>query len=697
MGIYVNNNKSIFVLTTKKTEYTFGIDYEGLVRHLYWGEKINSYGDYEMPILNEVSTNDPVYEITKEEFPVYGGLRYKETCLKVEFQNGTRDLVYEYKGYETNNDELIIKLKDMHYELEIELHYKVIEEVDIIERFVIIKNTGEENVLLESIFSGQVHIPYENLNFKNTHGYWGAEQQLFNQQINYGKTNFENRRGISSHNHSPYFILDKDATEYNGEVYYGALKFTGNFLGIIEQTQYGGTLVQLGINPYDFELNLKTNEIFETPHMIIGFTNQGLQDMSHNMHEYANKYVMKNSDIRPVLYNSWEAMEFNVNSNEQIELAKKAKEIGSELFVVDDGWFGQRDSINDGLGDWYVNEEKFPNGLELLIKEVKKLDMKFGIWFEPEMVNPMSKLYKENPDWIYNFENRETTTSRGQYVLNMTKPEVKEFVYNMLNHYLSNYEIDYIKWDANRPISEAGAKNLGENERSLWVKHIQAVYEIVGKLKEKYPNVLFEACASGGGRIDLGILEYFDDFWTSDNTDAYDRLFIQDSYAYMYPIKAMRAWVTDCPNFLSKRSIPMKFRFHSSMMGTLGIGCNLLKLSEEELDTCKTMIQEYKRIRHIIQDGKFYRLKTNFNDNDYKCFEYARKEEGLLFIFLPQSKLGHRNANVKLKGLDKLKKYQFKYNGENVVKSGSYLLNHGIDIKLYGDYDSEIIHFKAIN
>ena len=273
--------------------------------------------------------------------------------------------------------------------------------------------------------------------------------------------------------------------------------------------------------------------------------------MTHNLHNFAKDNILRKG-LRPVLYNSWEATEFKVSCDEQIKLAEKAKEIGAELFVVDDGWFGERHGIDNGLGDWYVNKDKFPDGLDPLIKKVKEMDMMFGIWVEPEMVNPLSQLYKEHPEWIYHFETRESDTSRGQYVLNVTRKEVKEFIYNMLDNLLSTYDIDYIKWDANRPISQTAV------EKDIWYKHIEGVYDIVRELKLKHPNVLFEACASGGGRIDYGILGIFDDFWTSDNTDAYDRLFIQDTYSYIYPIKAMRAWVTDCPNFLSRRVIPMK-------------------------------------------------------------------------------------------------------------------------------------------
>lgn len=686
MAIIINKEENIFSLNTINTSYVFGIDDEGLIRSLYWGRKINHIDDFELIKLEEVSTNDPVYEITPEEYPVYGGLRYKEHCLKVNFNDGTREVKYKFVGYKVEENKLIVSLKDEYYDLEINLNYIIHEKYDLLERYVTVKNNSSEVMEIEKIYSGQFHIPYENLNFRNVHGHWGAEQQMFNQKVGYGKIYIENRRGISTHNHNPYFILDKDASETNGEVFFGALKLSGNFSGIVEQTPYGETLVQLGINPHDFILELKGGEEFKTPAIIAGYTNEGFEKMSHNLHNYGKNELMRDG-LRDILYNSWEATEFKVSCNEQIKLAKKAKELGAELFVVDDGWFGERDGIDNGLGDWYVNEKKFPNGLNQLIAAVKDMDMKFGIWFEPEMVNPKSQLYKDHPDWIYNFKTRESDTSRGQYVLNLSKDEVKEFIYNTLDQMLSTYDIDYIKWDANRPISQSDVK------KDIWFKHIENLYDIVRKLKEKHPKVYFEACASGGGRIDFGSLEVFDDYWTSDNTDAYDRLTIQDSYSYIYPIKAMRAWVTDCPNFLSKRIIPLEFRFHSAMMGTLGIGCNILKYSKEDDEIAKKLISEYKTIRHIIQEGDFYRLE-NTSSNDYYLYQYLKENESVVFVFLPQSKIGHRGTRVKLRGLESDKKYTLEYLGKTIEKTGEYLMNYGVDIRLEGDYSSCIIKLK---
>ncbi len=692
MSIVVNQKENIFLLQTKSNSYAFGIDDQGLVRHLYWGSKIYTVDDFEMPKLTEVSTNDPVYEITREEFPVYGSLRYKEHCLKATFADGTREIVYQYCGYEViesdTKETLIVTLRDSYYDFIMELHYSVYEAYDLMERTVVVKNESEQTIEIEKIHSGQFHIPCEGLNFTNVHGHWGAEQQRFVQKVNYGKIVIENRRGISTHNHNPYFILDKDATENHGDVYFGALRMSGNFSGVIEQTQYGETLAQIGLNSHDFMLELKPGEEFRAPSVICGYSSNGFAAMSHNLHHFAQDHILRKGH-RPVLYNSWEATEFKVNCREQIHLAKKAKEIGAELFVVDDGWFGERDRIDNGLGDWYVNESKFPNGLNELISEVKAMDMMFGIWVEPEMVNPKAQLYKNHPDWIYHFETRESDTSRGQYVLNMTKKEVRDFVYEMLDELLTTYDIDYIKWDANRPISQTST------EKDIWYRHIEAVYGIVTELKKKHPNVLFEACASGGGRIDYGILGIFDDFWTSDNTDAYDRLFIQDTYSYIYPIKAMRAWVTDCPNFLSGRVIPMKFRYHSAMMGTLGIGCNILKFSDEDVALSKEMIRQYKEIRPIIQEGDFYRL-SNTSSNDYFTYQYLKEDKGVIFVFLPQSKIGHRGVNIKLSGLCEDGRYTLTMDEGEITKSGSYLMKHGFDIQLKGDYASTIITLNKV-
>ena len=685
MGFLIDEKRQLFGLETNKTTYAFAVDNMGLLRHLYWGPKVNNLEDFDVPALAEMSSNDPILDLTDEEYPVFGGMRYKEHCLKVNFADGTRDIEYRYVGYTQTEETLVIHLKDAHYEFEFDLHYKVYEVQDLIERTVSVRNTGNDIIEIEKVHSGQIHLPYQDLTLTSSHGRWLAEFQEFKQPLGQGKIVLENRRGISTHHHNPFFILDHQASETNGEVYFGVLKLSGNFQTIIEPRPYGGTLVQMGISSHDCVISLQPGEEFMAPSMLVGYTNSGFEAMTHAMNDFAKQHVLRDG-VRPVLYNSWEATEFDVHCDEQIALAKKAKEMGVELFVIDDGWFGQRHSDADGLGDWYVNTDKFPEGLTPLISVVKEMGMMFGIWIEPEMVNPPTQLLKDHPDWIYHFENRMNDTSRNQMVLNVTLPEVQEFIFNMIDDLLANYEIDYIKWDANRPISQTGIS------RDMWYRHIEAVYDIARRVKEKYPNLLLEACASGGGRVDYGMLDSFDDFWTSDNTDAYDRLTIQRTYSYVYPIKAMRAWVTDANN---RSTIPLTFKFHSAMMGTLGMGCNILKFTEEEMELSRQLIEEYKEIRHIIQDGDFYRLNP-ITSNNYQVYEYANEDEAVLFVFLPQTQISRLGACIKIRGLDADARYEFNLSDDLIIKSGSYLMNHGIQVKLSGDYASTIIKFKKI-
>lgn len=687
--IQFHKEKQQFVLQTQNTTYSFCVDNEGLLRHLYWGKKIRNPQDLDCDFLSEVSTNDPVHEITPEEFPVYGGLLYKQHCLKVKFSNGDRGLFYRYHSYTLEDETLIIHLTDVYHAVSLDLIYQCFPEYDLLQRQAVVRNHGSENIVVEQLQSGQFHVFKTGLIFSNVHGHWGAEQQKFDQKVSYGKILIECRRGISTHNHNPYFILHDNATEDSGDVYFGALRMSGNFRGVVEQTPYGETLVQMGLNSHDFEAILCPGENIKSPEILVGFSSDGFTPMSHRLHHFARDTMMS-PQKKMVLYNSWEATEFHVTCEQQIKLAEKAAEIGAELFVLDDGWFGQRNGIHNGLGDWYVNHEKFPQGLDPLISAVNQLGMKFGLWFEPEMVNPLSDLYKSNPDWIYHFEQVASDTSRGQFVLNITLPEVKQYILSIFVNLLNNHSINYVKWDANRPISQSS------NSKQIWHNHILAVYDIVDILKERYPHVIFEACASGGGRIDYGALSHFDDFWTSDNTDAFDRLTIQESYSYIYPMKAMRAWVTDSPNFLSKRAIPLEFRFHCAMMGTLGVGSNILNISQEELRIYKKMIAQYKEIRHIVEDGNFYRLQP-ISSNQYHAYQYLRKntrEEGLLYVFLPQTLIGHTGARIPLKGLNPNKIYKITMQGEILKKSGDYLMHYGLKIKLIGDYASELIHFS---
>ncbi|MGV1003232.1 MAG: alpha-galactosidase [Candidatus Nanopelagicales bacterium] len=699
----------VFGLHTAATSYVFAIDPLGLLRHLHWGRPLRDIAQIPVPALAEVSTNDPVTHLTPEEHPAHGGFRYTETALAVVLPEGSRELRFEVTGWVVDGAELVITQRDEFAGVELDLGYRVLPDLDLIERWAVVRNTGVAAITVESLASGQLHIPGTGLRFTNVHGHWNAEQQLFQQEVSYGKVVVEMRRGTSTHHHNPYLILDRRADEHHGEVWFAALNYGGNFKGVVEQTQYGSTLAQLGLNDYDFAVELAPGEELVAPTMVIGHSDTGFAAMSHRLHEYGRR-LMRVPDLRPVLYNSWEAAAFAVNSADQIALARKAAEIGIELFVMDDGWFGQRSGIHDGLGDWYANPEKFPAGLGPLVDEVHGLGMKFGIWFEPESVNPPTRLYAEHPEWIYQVPGRPSELSREQYLLDLTRADVADYVFHAVDDLLSAHEIDYVKWDVNRPIAQAGT------DRSVWKGHTDALYAILARLHAAHPEVLFEGCASGGGRIDFGTLRAFDDFWTSDNTDAYERLTIQRSYSFVYPIKAMRAWVTDVPNFMSARAIPLRFRFHSAMMGTLGVGTDLGEMTAEELVECAEHVAHYKRLREVIQNGRFYRLDV-LSSNDYHAFQYTLGGRTVVFVFLPQTKIGFHGETprVRLHDLDPDATYEVRVPLEQVERSktqesmsaaadveapsedgpirhtGEYLTNHGLSIRLVGDYASTIL------
>jgi alpha-galactosidase len=681
----VGEDLPVFALHTRSGSYVFTVTDTGLVRQLHWGGRISA-ADVIVEPLWALSTNDLIEDITAQEYPAHGGFRYNEQCLMVRWPDGGRETVLRYHGYEVDDDSLTVSLRD-DKGLDVDLHYEVVAGGEVIKRWTTI--TAGCTVVLETVASAQFHIPFTDLELRNVSGHWGAEQQELVQTVS-SKTVLESRRGISNHHHNPYAVLSLDATETTGRVWAAALAFSGNTKVVVEQTQYASTLLQLGINDFDSEIVLDPGESFTTPAVVCAYTDQGFDAISQHLHAYGRSLMRPGP--RPVLYNSWEATNFEVTAAGQIELARRAARLGAELFVVDDGWFGRRNpdatgGIHDGLGDWWVDPVKFPEGLGPLIDEVQRLGMDFGIWVEPEMVNPESDLFAANPDWIYREPGRAPDEARGQYVLNLNLPDVRRFVLDSVDTLLTDNDIAYVKWDANRPMSQVGAG------RDVWHGHIRALYDIVAELRRRHPDVLFEACASGGGRIDLGALSVFDDFWTSDNTDALDRLEIQRAYSLVYPPQAMRAWVTDVPNFLSQRSIPLQFRFHSAMLGTLGIGCDLTKFGEAELEQAAGLVAQYRQLRPRMVE--FHRLE-NPSPNDYRLFQYCGPEGAVLYAFLPSSRLGHKPTTVRLRGLEPHARYRFTHDWQQREASGEYLMNRGLRLWLQGDYASSIITFDKV-
>lgn len=706
MPIIIHDDLQLFEIRTSNMSYVFGLNPRGVLQHLHWGHPIagRDIGFRLRPIQH--SSFDAEVEREHEEFSFWGGANYTEPGLKVRFADGVRDLRIRFSGYrtvkETGKDGLILTLKDDHYDLTVHLHYRVIHDLDLIERYAEVVNGGTEDVVLEQFLSAAWPVP-ACAKYRLTHvaGRWAGEYQLRETFLSEGKKVIESRRGFTGPHANPWFAVDDgSAGESSGCVWFGALGWSGNWKIVAELSSFGHARVSGGIHDFDSEWKLGAGETFATPVFVGGFSSSGFGGMSRALHRYQLDHVLPSRSLRKVLYNSWEATAFNVHAEGQIELARKAARMGVERFVVDDGWFGERNHDRAGLGDWTVNTDKFPKGLGELIAEVKRLGMDFGIWVEPESVNPDSALYRRHPDWVYHFPTRTGTLLRNQLLLNISKPEVKQYILDFMSRLLSEHDISFVKWDMNRSITEPGFSGFApDQQKEIWIRHVQSLYSIWAELRAKFPHVEFETCAGGGARIDLGILRYADQAWPSDNTDAFDRLVIQEGFSYVYSPRVMMCWVTDSPNGINGRRLPLSFRFHSAMTGSLGIGGNLKEWTDDEMEEAAKYIAIYKEIRPLVQTGKQYRL-SSFRNSPLMAVQYVNDErtESVCFAFLHSQQYGNRLPALRLLGLDGHRLYQITgISSRNLQMRGATLMNAGIPLPLRGDFDSMLVRIRAID
>jgi alpha-galactosidase len=692
----------VWVLSTARTSYVMGLNERNELQFLYWGEKLESRRDlwpaHSQP---EAASFNSSETMTNLEYPGWGGMYYNEPALKVALADGDRDLALKYVSYEIQGDTLAIRLKDIQYSLFVDLTYRVFPAEDIIRKQARIENQTPQVVTVESAQSGVWYVPPGN-GYRLTYltGRWAGEDQVIQEPINPGKKVLESRRGATSHELNPWFAVDYkgQASEERGRVWFGALGWSGNWKLVVEDTPPAHQVrVTGGYNDFDFSWPLKPGESLKTPSYYGGYTDRGFGGASRLLHRFERNEVLPDHahpHLRPVLYNSWEATEFNVSEASQEALARKAAKLGVELFVMDDGWFGERNNDHAGLGDWYPNPQKFPHGLQPLIRYVNNLGMKFGLWFEPEMVNPDSNLYRMHPDWVMNFPGRPRSEARHQLVLNMARNDVKEYIFRALDRMLSENHINYIKWDMNRNFSEPGWPEVPiAEQKEIWVKYVRNVYDIMDRLRAKHPGLEIESCSGGGGRVDLGILKRVDEVWPSDDTEAFDRLRIQEGFTYAYAPKIMSAWVTDTPN-LNGRSTPLKFRFLVAMQGALGIGANLNKWSPADFALATKMVRYYKSIRETVQEGGLYRLdlprKGNLTANEYVSPD---GKQAVLFAFLHSQQFLWPAPTIYLRGLGENVLYRIQTIDNKLIEkqrlvSGSFLMHHGLNFNLEGDYDS---------
>ena len=701
----IKHNSGLFHLETKNSSYVF---YENnWLQNLYWGSKIHGEDLTYLIKKREHSSFDPNINLEREEYCFWTGISDLESCLKINYPE-IRKLDMKYLGHEIETvnlqlERLTFRYKNSYSDLYAALVYDVYADYDIISRYARINNQGD-NVIIENLKSGTAVIPQlPDYRVKYLTGKWAGEFQVNDQYLTTGSFTMQSRCGNTGPHFNPAFALDGGtADELTGDVWFGLLGYSGNWQITIERSVFNNMRVTGGISNFDFTYTLKSGESITTPPMYFGFSGEGYGGMSRKLHLFETEQIVKKREYGRVLYNSWEATGFDVQAAGQKTLAKQAARMGIELFVIDDGWFGERHSDHAGLGDWYVNKDKFPEGLTDFIQYVKSLGMDFGIWVEPEAVNPDSALYRAHPDWIYRFKDQEPFQARNQYTLNISKPEVKEFIIEFMTSLLeSNKNITFIKWDMNKILTDVSQGNTTE-DKELWFKHIQALYEIWKLLTDKFPHVEFEACAGGGSRVDLGILEYASQCWPSDNTDAYERLFIQEGFSYFYAPAVMTCWVTDASsNNPRKYERPYSYRFHSSMSGVLGIGADISKFSEDTVMEFKEYIAAYKEIRKTVQFGTQYRL-SSVRTSSLHGVEYISKDEKevVVFIFHQGSRFGSPNQNLYLQGLKADALYRIEGTEEKIHGStkvhGSTLMKAGLETGLWGDFDSRLIRLTQI-
>lgn len=715
---------TMFQLDAKDTSYIFGVIDEGYLVHGYCGKKI--CGDdltyllrlTENPWVPKTNMRDKgtFMDATAFEYPCHGTGDYREPCLMVMDDEGmtATDLRYVshkvYKGKPAleglpatfaNEDEaetLEITCIDKHTGLEAVLVYTVFNDLDVITRSVRLKNTGGAPLNVKRVLSMCVDFDNDGYDMITLNGSWARERCIERCRLHHGKQGIDSVKGESSHQNNPFMALvSRNADEDCGEAYGFNFVYSGNFFAQAEVTQHKYTRAVMGINHFDFNWLLEPNEEFIAPEVVMVYSDEGIGKMSRTFHDLYRQHLIRGEyrdKRRPILINNWEATYFDFDTDKLIGIAKEASKLGIEMLVMDDGWFGHRDSDNSSLGDWFVYEKKLKGGLKHLVDEVNKLGMKFGIWFEPEMISPDSELYRKHPDWAIQVRGREMTMSREQYVLDYSNKEVRDCVYGMMKNILDNANIEYIKWDMNRQLTEVGSTSLPKNrQRELWHRYVLGVYDLMNRLTTDYPHILLENCSGGGARFDPGMLYYSPQIWCSDDTDAIERLKIQHGTTICYPASAMGAHVSDCPNHTVGRSTPFSTRGNVAMVGTFGYELDVTRIPQEDRDAIPAQIAEFNKYSPIIRTGDQYRIGNVFEDNMWDAWIFVAKDKSeAVFTFVQVlGRPNYRSRRIRLKGLDPKSAYKNMETGE--VLNGCALMNSGIFVSLDGDFKSKTVHF----
>ncbi|MDQ8052192.1 MAG: alpha-galactosidase [Pedobacter sp.] len=693
--VAVQNPKG-WIIKTKSSAYQLIVTPAGAVKPGYYGALAQA--DF-------LSKNAQWYEGV-DEIPVRGYFPMRTPMLEVIFKDKVRDADLQYVSGDIitidGRSTLKIVQKDRIYPLEVTSYIRVLPEFDILEKWAMLKNTGsKERIKVENMLSGSIVLPADEYTLTHLAGKQMSEFQLQETVLTPGLKTIQNK-GFKANFNPPWFMVrPKTAEKSNGPAWFGSLHYSGNWQLIFDKQFDGNVQVLGGINFWDTAWDLKAGTTFETPKLTVGYTDRGEEGAAQSLAAYVRKTILPvkhRNQLRPILYNSWEATFYAVNEAQQLELAKTAKEIGTELFVIDDGWFKARTNAVTGLGDWDVDQTKFPNGLNPMIKKINDMGMDFGIWVEPESVAPFAEIYKAHPDWILDFPSRKPVDARKY--LNMAKEEVYQYLFDKLSKLLQNHNIKFIKWDQNSYLSEVNWDSAPiAQQREVRIRFINNVYRLVEELRKKFPDVWFESCASGGGRVDLGMLSRMDQVWVSDNTSPLDRIYMQYGFLSALPANTMVSWVT---GNLFHAPTSLSYKFDVSMAGVLGIGDDLRKWSEADVAVAKRKVAEYKLIRPLVQQGILHRLVSPYEQNR-SALQYQDENTTASAVicynmaeYLMNSQFAGRSSTVlKLKGLKADKLYTVQKiedrDKKGMVYSGKHLMDIGIAWPVKGENTSQIL------
>lgn len=708
-------------ISTPNTSLVLKAQKSGELKYLYYGNKL-SETDFE--------NIEQASNCNHNAYPVYGMNCPGEVALSVKHADGNMSTQMSVVDVDTYKDEQTtvtsIKLKDNVYPFYVDVYYKAYSDVDMIETWTEISHTEKKPVLLTQYSSAYLPIRRGNVWFSHLYGSWANEGQLAQEQLEPGMTVIKNKDGVrNSHtSHSEVmFSLDGKPQENKGRVIGAALCYTGNYKLRIDTDDSDYHQFYAGINEENSSYSLDKKEVFRTPALAITYSNEGLSGVSRNFHKWGRMYKLAHGDKeRDILLNSWEGVYFDINQKGMDQMMEDISSMGGELFVMDDGWFGDkypRNNDSSSLGDWVVDEKKLPEGIDGLIRDAKKHGIKFGIWIEPEMANTTSELYEKHPEWIIKSPQREPVLGRGgtQVVLDLANPEVQDFAFDIVDNLMTKHpEIAYIKWDANMAIMNHGSNYLTkDNQSHMYIEYHKGFEKVCQRIREKYPDLVIQACASGGGRANYGYLPYFDEFWVSDNTDALQRVYMQWGTSYFFPAIAMASHISAAPNHQTFRTIPLKYRIDVAMSGRLGMEIQPKNMTDEEKDLCRKAIADYKKIRPVVQFGDIYRLISPYDKLGVASLMYISdvKDKAVFYWWKTEHFVNQHLPRVTMAGLDPEKKYKVMelnridnvpLEFEGKVFSGAYLMangleipyNHKVDYHKQNDYSSRVLYLEEV-